>query len=76
MSETARKLRAEERRKRAVISRSRWNSLEPDLFPVRGVEAISLVTNLTRDSWSLSRLHWPDYKRKDTPYRFVPGWPE
>jgi hypothetical protein len=76
MSEVGRKLRAEQRRKRAIIHRYRSNEAEPDIFPISGADAISLATSLTRESWSISGRRWPDYTRKDTPYRFVPGWPE
>lgn len=76
MSDTERRLRAERRRERAVLHRLRLGETEPDLSPIRGVEAISLVTQLTRESWSLSGRPWPEYSRAETPYRFVPGWPE
>jgi hypothetical protein len=76
MSDTERRQRAEQRRQRAVINRARLGEVEPDLHPIRGVEAISLVTRLTRESWSLSGRPWPEYTRSETPYRFVPGWPE
>lgn len=74
MSETDRRLRAEERRRRAVLQRAPLGEVEPDLDPISGAEAISLVTQLTRESWSLSGRPWPQYSRADTPYRFVP-WP-
>lgn len=72
MSDMERRLRAEERRRRAVLQRVPLGEVEPDLHPVRGAEAISLVTMLTRESWSLSGRPWPQYPRPATPYRFVP----
>lgn len=76
MSGIDRKLRAEQRRIRAVIGRSRFGEIESDDVPIRGVDAISLVTALTREAWSLSGRIWPDYTRENTPYRFVAGFPE
>lgn len=72
MDEAARRRRAEERRRRATLQWAPPGVVEPDPHPVAGAEAISLVTRLTRESWSLSGLPWPEYARADTPYRFVP----
>jgi hypothetical protein len=55
------------------MHRAPLGDVEPDLSPVHGAEAISLVTQLTRESWSLSGRPWPRYARSETPYRFVPG---
>jgi hypothetical protein len=74
MSELARRQRAEERR-RAVMRFVPLEEVEPDLDPIRGEQAISLVTQLTRESWSLSGRPVPTYTRSETPYRFVPGPP-
>jgi len=71
MSDVDRKLRAEHRRERMMIRRARFDSSESDIFPVRGIEAISLATSLTRESWSISGRQWPGYKRNDTPYLFI-----
>lgn len=76
MSEMNRKMRATKRRTRMVISRSRFGESEVDDFPVFGAEAISLVTALTHEAWSISGRQRPDYDRMNTPYRFVPGFPE
>lgn len=76
VSYSDRKSRAEQRGRRAVISRHRLGDDEVDHFPVRGVEAISLATRISREAWSLSGRAWPDYSRSDTPYRFVDGFPE
>jgi lipopolysaccharide export system permease protein len=47
-----------------------------DMCACQGGEALSLVTQLTREGWSLSGRAWPPYERHETPYRFVPGWSE
>lgn len=67
-----RELRAAERRGRAVIRRVSLEDDTPDPDVVQGADAISLVTQLTRTSWSLSGRPWPEYTRSETPYRFVP----
>lgn len=67
-----REQRAAERRGRAVIRRVSLEDDGPDPDAVQGADAISLVTQLTRASWSLSGRPWPEYRRSETPYRFVP----
>lgn len=67
-----RRRRAEARRSRAVL---RWTSLrgaEEELQPVRGEEAMSLVTRLTREAWAAAGRPIPDYDRSEAPVRFVP----
>lgn len=76
VSEATRKLRAKERRARAVISRQRFGDTEVETLPIYGVEAMSLVTRLTKEAWSLSGRALPDYNRANTSYRFVKGFPE
>lgn len=49
-----RELRAAERRGRAVIRRVSLKDDTPDPDAIQGADAISLVTQLTRASWSLS----------------------
>ena len=71
----ARRRRAEERRRRAVLHKTRLQRRERDLSPVRGEEALSLVTELTLESWSQAGREIPGYGRAETPYRFVPGHP-
>ncbi len=39
---------------------------------MRGEAAISLVTRLTQESWSLAGLEIPTYSRASIPVRFVP----
>lgn len=68
-----RRTRAQARRGRAVIRKTQLQRVEEDLGEVRGAEAISLVTALTREGWSLSGRREPEYSRAQTPYRFVPG---
>ncbi len=55
-----------------TLSKSRLGE-EEDLHPIRGGEALSLVTRLTAESWSLSGRRLPDYSRREIPCRFVPG---
>lgn len=66
-----RKDRAKKRRQTMTV---RFTTLddESDPWPVRGPEAISLVTQITRDVWSLAGRPWPKYKRKDMPVRCIP----
>jgi hypothetical protein len=71
-----RESRAAERRRKAVIRRVSLDDVTADPDTVHGTDAISLVTQLTRESWSLSGHPWPEYKRSEMPYRFVPGWPK
>jgi hypothetical protein len=46
---------------------------EADLAPISGPEAITLVRQLTAESWSLAGLAAPSYTRDRIPWRFVPG---
>ena len=69
-----RRRRAEERRQRAVLHRTTLRAHEEDLDPVTGAAAISLLSQLTRESWRTAGLDVPSYSRQETPYRFVP-WP-
>lgn len=65
--------RARRRREVAVLRKGRVRDGERDLHPVRGGEAISLLTRLTEESWSLAGLPLPTYQRSEIPCRFVPG---
>ena len=71
MGESERRARAEERRARATLYRAQLQPRERDLDPVRGPDAISLVTVLTREAWSLSGKAWPSYARGEIPVVFV-----
>lgn len=73
MSDAARRERAEARRARAVLRKSRLGPFEADLSPVSGAEALSLVHRFTVESWALSRREQPTYTRDQIPWRFVPG---
>ncbi len=72
MGEKDRRARAEARRRRLILRKSRLQATEEDLSPLHGVEAVALVYRLTRESWSLSGKEVPTYTRRDTPWRFVP----
>ena len=72
-SQAARRARAEARRKTAILRRTNLKRDEEDLSPVSGAEALSLVTQLTRESWSVSGRSVPTYARDSIPCRFVPG---
>lgn len=65
--------RALRRREVAVLRKGQVRDGEHDLHPVRGAEAISLLTRLTAESWSLTGLPNPSYRRSEIPCRFVPG---
>ena len=67
-----RRRRADARRGRITLRKSHLQTLEADLSPVRGAEALSLVTRLTRESWAMAGLPEPTYSRAQTPCRFVP----
>jgi hypothetical protein len=72
MEDPERLVRAEDRRKRATLRRTNLSdSVDPS--PIRGVEALSLLARLTRESWSLAGLVEPSYTRAQIPCRCVPG---
>lgn len=72
-SQDGRRARAEARRQKAILRRGTLQADEPDLSPVSGPLALTLVTRLTLESWSLSGRAVPTYGRDTVPYRFVPG---
>jgi hypothetical protein len=55
-----------------MLNRTTVQRIEPDLSPVAGAAAISLVERLTRESWTAANLPFPSYLRAQTPVRFVP----
>jgi hypothetical protein len=65
--------RAKARSTRITLRKARLGEPEPDLDP--GSEAISLVSRLTRTSYSLAGRPTPTYTRATIPYKFVP-WSE
>ena len=73
--EADRRQRAEERRHRVLLRKVAFHQQNEDPVVQRGPEALSLVTRLTAEGWSLSGRSWPSYDRAHTPYRFVQGWP-
>ena len=75
MNSYERSLRAEVRRGKAILRKTRLQSVEGELSYIDGVDAISLVGTLTRENWAASRQAWPNYDRSDIPIHFVPGRP-
>lgn len=71
MADDERRARADARRLRAVLHKGTLQAREHDLDPISGAAALSLVTRLTAESWSLSGLPWPSYSRHEVPHRFV-----
>jgi hypothetical protein len=72
MANVDRRSRAEGRRSRVVLRKSLLHAWDGDVAPVSGPEAVSLVHQLTRESWSLAGLAEHSYTRAETPVRFVP----
>lgn len=64
--------RAEARRERMTLRKARLGEAEVDLSPIFGADALSLVTRLTRASYSLAGISDPTYTRAEIPCRFVP----
>ena len=73
MSEADRNARARARQGRAILRKTRLQRSEADLAPMSGPDAVSLVRQLTAESWSLAGLELPTYTRDRIPWRFVPG---
>ena len=71
MSQAGRKARAKDRRGTTVLHKTRLQAVEHDLSPIDGAEALSLVSRLTIESWSLAGRSMPTYDRAETPCRFV-----
>ena len=72
MEDDGRRARAESRRGKIVLRKTSLSD-DVDQEPVLGEEALSLVTRLTRESWSLAGLEEPAYSRRQIPCRTVPG---
>jgi hypothetical protein len=68
-----RETRAEARRRTTVLHRTTLRAIEEDLDSISGAAALSLVTVLTRESWSESGAPLPTYSRATIPVRFVAG---
>jgi len=75
MGDAERRERAEARRSRVTLYKSRLASSHEDPEPIFGAEAVALVQRLTEESWSLSRQATPTYARIAIPCRFVPRHP-
>jgi hypothetical protein len=73
VSSVERQARARLRRGSAVLNKTDLSSVETDLTPIHGADAIALAVRLTVESWSLSGQPEPTYTRSETPFRFVPG---
>jgi hypothetical protein len=71
-SDAERRARAEARRERATLRKTSLRAAD-DPCPLRGEEAVSLVAQLTRESWAASGRPMPTYARGESPVRFVPG---
>lgn len=71
-SDSDRRLRAENRRQTAILSRATLGGIEPDPVPISGAEAVSLVERLTRESWTVAGRSLPTYSREQIPVSFVP----
>jgi hypothetical protein len=71
MHDEERRARADVRRLRAVLRKGMLQAREHDFDPISGPAALSLLTRLTDESWSLSGLPWPSYSRQEIPCRFV-----
>jgi hypothetical protein len=66
-----RRARAAARRPHIVLRKTTLAEGEHDLSPVRGADAVSLVTRLSITSWSLGGRPLPSYSRREIPCRFV-----
>lgn len=64
--------RAKARGERMSLRKVRLGEQEADLDPVFGADAISLVSRLTRSSYSLAGRPTPTYTRATIPCKFVP----
>jgi hypothetical protein len=71
-SDSDRRLRAEYRRRTAILGRARVGGIEPDPLPISGADALSLVERLTRESWMAAGGSFPEYSRDQIPVAFVP----
>jgi hypothetical protein len=74
MRDESRRQRAEARKARIILHKTRLANRERDLSPIRGAEALTLASQLTRESYRLAGIPEPQYARREIPCRFVP-WP-
>lgn len=68
-------MRAEKRRRNMTV---RFTTLddETDPWPVFGLEAMSLASQITRQVWEIAGLPIPNYRRSEIPIRFSDFDPE
>jgi hypothetical protein len=69
----ARLERARRRRETMILRRVSLEAGEEDLTPVFGEDAISLLTQLTRESFGLGGADVPPYTRAQIPCVFLRG---
>ncbi|MEB2312366.1 MAG: hypothetical protein OZ921_00560 [Sorangiineae bacterium] len=69
--EQARRARSLARRARMVVRKGRLGEAELDFTPVTGAQAISLLTRLCIESFSLAGQEPKAYARESIPVRFV-----
>ena len=72
MSDADRRLRAKARQSRAILRKGRLHDQQGDAVPISGPDAVSLVQQLTTESWALAGLEVPSYTRETIAWRFVP----
>lgn len=75
-NDSDRRLRAENRRRIAVLNRATLGGIEPDPVRISGPDAVSLVQRLTRESWTAAGLSFPQYLREQIPVSFTPRRPK
>jgi len=73
MDDLDRKLRAAQRRLTATLNRALLGDVAHDPMPLSGLDAVSLVRQLTQECWALAGREAPRYARHETPIRFVAG---
>ena len=67
-----RRARAEARRRTMVLRKTTLHQAEDEEHPLRGAEAISLLSQLTRMAWSMSGRPRPAQDRSEMQVRFIP----
>jgi hypothetical protein len=72
-AEDERRARAEARGRRVHLRWTKLGDEDPTADAIFGADAVTLVTELTEQVWSLSRRPLPSYTRATIPIRFVPG---
>jgi hypothetical protein len=70
--DAARRERARQRAPRMALHKGRLGEPEVDFSPVRGAEAISLLTQLTLEAYGLAGIDVTPLPRNQLSVRFVP----